>query len=235
MKKWFKIVEPNEPKVATIAMVHKDFEDAENRILAEAKKILNVDVNEKKVKVLDVLGFTNSKGFVEEKKKVEKKNNAERNSEFIRTIKSIFPEYKIITFKEVESICQKYSLFFTESKHFIGDIPDENINEMLEFGDRYIVQKDNAVEKGEASTFPRCAKDDEKIRFTVVATPDLINIESGKLVLQGSEYILPDPGRVVMARFKSNSFGDSNSDIFLIVTKWGDEAEIDEFHNQEEN
>ncbi len=237
--KWLKVSKADEPKVATIAMVHKDFDTAEDRILKKVHKILNAKVNEDKVDSLELLGFTGSKGYLDGAKKLKKKRDIKVSSELIDKVKQYFPEYKIITRMELNSICTKYGLVFTESQHFIGEIPTENINDMMEFGDRYITKRQKAMVDGASSTMPKCHLAGEKINFTVVATPDLINIKEGHLVLEGNEYVLPDPDPVVLARFHMPgelSIRESKkNDVFLIVTKWGDEAEIGEFHNQEEN
>lgn len=125
---------PSKEQTQTIIeKIHNEFDTAGDKLLAEANEVLNGNYDIQKGERLQRLGFTNSRAAVDadtvKKMKVEKKKQAE-TVEYFRTF---YPNNKFITEELVKKICEKYNLVFGAINHYKGDVPEKNITEMENF------------------------------------------------------------------------------------------------------
>lgn len=118
-----------------IEQIHKEFNNAGDRLLKEAKEIIaGITIeNEAKATRLNNLGFSSSKEVAKaetaRKEKREKEEFAKAMEYFI--IK--YPKYKFITHDVAIKICEKYNLFIGHVRQYKGFVPEKNLKEIEEF------------------------------------------------------------------------------------------------------
>lgn len=124
--------------------IHETFFTEVDRLLADAKILRSThsdkeDLLERKSN-LEKLGFVSAKPVVEGSDEFNRlrqiKNDNVKRENLVNTIKYFsfkYPMYKFITEESVEMICKKYNLMYSEVSNYIGDVPDKNINDMLNF------------------------------------------------------------------------------------------------------
>ena len=131
-------------KPTPVEVIHAEFDSAQDRILDECDKILaelqipTETQIEKKASIMEELGFINSeiiqqaKVLKERTQKIEQKINLTIiQAESIRYFKQKYPFEKFITVDELNRICEKYNLIHAPVSNYIKDIPEKNVNEML--------------------------------------------------------------------------------------------------------
>jgi hypothetical protein len=123
-----------------IAEIHNEFDTAENRLLREAKQILEetrLPENEKTGERLLALGFENTSYGIKAKSTLQKTKElklliAKTRSQvdMINYYKFKYPFLKFITEEELNKICIKYNLIYSSVKNYIGDVPIDKIKEI---------------------------------------------------------------------------------------------------------
>ncbi len=119
----------------TIEKIHRKFDTAGEKLLAQAKEILATPVvsNSDKIIRLNKIGFGTSKPIKDLEEVTKKKTEAQETIEAIEYYQTYYPSYKFIAKSQIEKICKKYGLLFGESKNYLGDIPDKNLAEIEAF------------------------------------------------------------------------------------------------------
>lgn len=118
--------------VETIEAIHNEFDSATERLLAEAKTIIEKPITDKGERMAKI-GFGSTAEAKEALVIKSEKQAAANLAHRIMDYSVRYPNNKFITEQEVKKICEKYSLVFGESKDYIGDIPDENLLEIEAF------------------------------------------------------------------------------------------------------
>ena len=124
----------------TVKDIHKDFDEATDRILNEAKAILETPKNTR-AEALHELGFhamTETKEHIEF---LDKKRENEQYMTYVLRYLQAYPDNKFITVDEVDRLCKKYNLTCGKVTRYIGDVPDKNLFEIAAFKD--VVQKED--------------------------------------------------------------------------------------------
>jgi hypothetical protein len=118
-----------------IEEIHFEFDSATERLLSEAKEILanSSGIAKEKAERLKRLGFNSAKPVAEtkEQEEVEKKSNDLANK--IVYFQQFYPSNKFITEQEAERICKKYGLALGPVGRYIGDVPEKNLREIEQF------------------------------------------------------------------------------------------------------
>lgn len=135
----------NKPKyIPIVEEIHDTFYTEVDKLLKEAKIPKSLETNkqiliEKRDKLVS-LGFRNTKECQEantEINRLEKlKLENENKDQLIKAINYFsfkYPHYKFITEDSVKKICEKYNLIYGEVNNYIGEVPDLNIQHMLDF------------------------------------------------------------------------------------------------------
>lgn len=119
----------------TIEAIHKRFDIAGERLLAQAKRIIanSKSPNTNKVERLKALGFGATKPIKEMQEREKAQSEAHVIIEAIEYYTTYYPSYKFISIKQIESISKKYGLLYGDSKNYLGDIPDKNLEEIEAF------------------------------------------------------------------------------------------------------
>lgn len=115
-----------------IAEIHAEFDTAQDRLLKEAKKVLN-DVNTNVIGIADRLksiGFKNTptakRGAEVKEKLVKSKDEATLIEYYAQT----YPFLKFLTESELERICIKYNLIYASVERYKEDVPEKNIKDI---------------------------------------------------------------------------------------------------------
>lgn len=118
-----------------IEKIHRKFDTAGEKLLAQAKEILATPIvnNSDKITRLNKIGFGTAKPIKDLEEVTKKKTEAQETIEAIEYYQTYYPSYKFISKSQIEKICKKYGLLFGESKNYLGDIPDKNLAEIEAF------------------------------------------------------------------------------------------------------
>lgn len=232
-----------------IAEIHNDFDSASERLLAEAKNIVNKDTG--KGDRLRQLGFNNS-GPAKEVEEVRKAQfNIEQLASRVKYFNQWYPHNKFITEDSVQKICEKYGLVFADAQYYKGDVPEKNLREMEQFvlrkedmasdmfgdivgrirsrliggdwGNGFIVPRGGWNE----TPFPSFSTEEErssKPSFKICAPEK--DFDTSMLTKKGHKLELNIPDPIVLQPVRGG---------YLIVTKWGLEASDDLVKNEKAN
>lgn len=234
--------------IATVADVHEDFDTAHERILTksraiveEAKQILNREIvkEDENLSRLEKMGFSNLPQ-VKEKKEVEELietatdslKTGEREAKRVLAYLEKYPNNKFINQEELTEICRRYGLVTGTPAEFIGEIPLKNQKEILEFklhendyfyyttsryGERKTTKKAYEEYKRESNCADTvyCEKDP---KLYIVGTIDQFDMQGKKI---SADFRIVDEDPVVLAEVEGG---------YIIVSKWGAEADLKEFN-----
>lgn len=145
--KTIKSLAPTKSPEAIIAEIHETVDQAQERLLAEAKQILEQTTKKEllekdnKIALLEELGFTNSKQLVqlrEHNNKITEQNNSQlsvqaaatKNAELIMYYMQEYPNYKFINYDVIAHLMRKYDLSIGNIEGYAGDIPMKNLLEL---------------------------------------------------------------------------------------------------------
>jgi len=123
-----------EPIFVTVEEIHAEFDSAEERILAEAREIIEAttpsEKKSKKANMLENLGFSSSEIVVENIEAKEIIGLSSGIANYINELKVKYPIEKFITVKELDRICNKYNLIHAPVSNYERDVPEKNVLEM---------------------------------------------------------------------------------------------------------
>jgi len=130
-------------KIVTVEEIHQEFDDAQEKVLKEASDILDGIPTkdsrlERKALKLEITGFAKSELLQEYyTKNTEIETIAKAVEGRKRMLDSImkfiqkYPYQKFITVDELDNICGKYGLIYAPVKHYIKDVPEKNLDEIV--------------------------------------------------------------------------------------------------------
>lgn len=128
--------------VEIIEAIHNDFDTAQERLLQDAKKVLNslpnVEIkNEDLAKRLSKYGFVNSAQVNEVKKLQDQKAEIEKTrglkqgeAELVLHYKETYPFMKFLTVEELDRLCEKWDLIHASVDHYKEAIPIKNLEDI---------------------------------------------------------------------------------------------------------
>jgi len=192
----------DEPEVNVIELIHEDFDNAADEFLEKANEILKEGTKEMKPeiqKALEEFGFKRAHDVVEIKEAAKAKAVAKDVAEKVSYFFEHYPFNKFITREQVKDICKKYGLVFGKTEWYIGNIPEKNQMEIAGFK----------------------VRDEDKIEsrdIMIVATEKEFD-QKGLQMSNGWELKELPKDPIVLYPVSGG---------FLIVSKWGLEADLDE-------
>ena len=192
----------DEPEVNVIELIHEDFDNAADEFLEKANEILKEGTKEMKPEIqtaLEEFGFKRAQDVVEIKEAAKAKAVAKDVAEKVSYFFEHYPFNKFITREQVKDICKKYGLVFGKTEWYIGNIPEKNQMEIAGFK----------------------VRDEDKIEsrdIMIVATKDEFD-QKGLQMSNGWELKELPKDPIVLYPVSGG---------FLIVSKWGLEADLDE-------
>lgn len=115
--------------------IHHEFETAADKLLEEAKSIIQEaatkDVD--KVSRLEKLGFKQVNQVTQLKPLLQKAELSKEQVELLKYYKHKYPFNKFITEEQVKIICHKYNLVCGDVSRFTGFVPEKNLREIENF------------------------------------------------------------------------------------------------------
>lgn len=229
----------------TAAEIHQEFGKIGQQIVAEAKAILEQGRLKDADEIISIheLGFKNAKNVrdaLEQKKKLE---SAKETVDLVEYYAEKYPGSSFLTYDKLVEICEKYGLVRGDADCFIGNIPAINRREILGFklkpeDNKYykrilisdgISERDRSwktydyekityneyVENKDKKHGDSISYFKEKGEFQVIATQDQFDMKN-KIIDSHYRIVTNDP--IVLISCKGG---------YLVVTKWGDEAEYE--------
>jgi len=125
--------EPVRDPQVVIAEIHESFDSASEKLLNEAKAILNGSYDIEKGERLKNIGFVLAKKAVEATTIASQKKKNEELANLIEYYQIHYPDNKFITEDKTKEICQKYGLLCAETRYYISDVPEKNLQEIENF------------------------------------------------------------------------------------------------------
>lgn len=128
------------PKQYTVKEIHEDFDQSGDRLLAEAKEIIEkAGVKQDYVSLAESLGFTQAKHVVAAKALIPTMELALQ----LEQLKAKYPNQKFLTVKQLKQLCAKYGLIAAPVAHYKEEVPEENLLEIanaqkLDRADAYV-------------------------------------------------------------------------------------------------
>lgn len=118
-----------------VLAIHKEFDTASDRLLAQANEILEKakQFDAGKVDLLIKLGFTQANQVSEYKPVIEKAKLSESQIKLVKYYKARYPLNKFITEEQVMEICYKYNLVCGDISRFKGFVPSKNLQQIASF------------------------------------------------------------------------------------------------------
>lgn len=219
-----------------IKKIHKEFDEAQERLLMEAQKLLSTTAEDRELEVANRLrevGFNSTPLVQKVYEREHTKALAERKAELISYYKYTYPFLKFITIDELDRICKKYNLIYAAVSRYIKDIPEKNLRDIentqpLKKEDRYNGDIYAQIEREKQNLFNRGVHmssgfinflqsriDHEKEGLFIAAPKDHFNLRG--LVQDGFGFFRPKVKDPIVFRYVRGGV--------QIITKWGLEAE----------
>lgn len=231
--------------------IHHEFENAGEKLLEEAYRIIGEQpvFNKTKIERLQKFGFSQVKENIEASGIIKTIELSESHIQFVKYYKKQYPHHKFITQEQVKAICHKYNLVCGDVSRFIGFVPEKNLNDLENFklkkDELENLKIDETYERNENSIY----KTYSVSKFINDKYPDsqsvIDAITSGKLAPMSGKYIIND-GLKICAPVKDMDISglelkegyklERKIEIpdpvvlqpveggYLILTAWGDEA-----------
>lgn len=128
------------PKKATnypaiVDEIHNEFNTAGEKLLIEARKIIDAQpvVNKSKNELLKSFGFKNTQEVQRADTVLGTIKISEEQMQLINKYAIKYPLQKFITETQVESICKKYNLIFGYVEQYTGFVPEKNLKQIANF------------------------------------------------------------------------------------------------------
>lgn len=136
----FNIFKSKKSVQQTIEAIHNEFDAAGERLLKEAKDILSGVALDEKGERLKKLGFIQAKAAAKNTELARRNEEIKRNNEkrqegakWVQYYSMHYPNHKFITEEIVNEICKKYNLYCGPVSRYKGDVPLKNVSEMEGF------------------------------------------------------------------------------------------------------
>ena len=216
-----------------IEQIHKEFECAGEKLLAEAVSILDEieKHNFSKGELLKELGFTSAQECVEIESFNKKKEETELNARMVREYSFKYPNNKFITEEMVKEICNKYNLVCGDVDLYKGFVPEKNLREIAKFkikeediqhariirgSIKYISKKDydHAISNPYLRSHALIDISYQKLTKLKICAP-IKDMETKDMELDGVHLKKHIPDPIVLHHVNNG---------YLILTAWGEEA-----------
>jgi hypothetical protein len=113
-----------------IAAIHNEIDTSAERLLTEAKEIINNLTLSDKADRLKSIGFINSETVKINEKKSKLLVSNKEQANLIKYYQSTYPFLLFLTENELDRICKKYGLVYAPVSRYLKDVPDKNIKEI---------------------------------------------------------------------------------------------------------
>ena|SRR3990167_3033660 len=198
---------------AIVHEIHREFLTEGERLLSEAKEHLTgIAVKEKKISLLDAIGFENVKEVAQKGELLIEKRQHNKMAHIIHNYACKYPNYKFITEDSVDVICKKYALVWGGIEFFTGFVPMKNAQDIKTFFRN--LREEDVETTGTNGWFGTKKKKSLKELLFIVAPQK--DFDADRAELKGNKMEKKSPPDPIVLFQVPNGF--------LICTAWGDEA-----------
>lgn len=133
---FFKNESKGKSSVQIIEEIHNEFDTAQDRLLSEAKSILDnvvlseVEKMESTAHRLKSLGFIKTALVKKADEITSKLVKSKEEASLIMYYKQTYPFLKFLTESELDRICKKWNLVYNSVRTYIKDVPEKNLKEI---------------------------------------------------------------------------------------------------------
>lgn len=114
-----------------VEKIHQEIDTAEDRLLAEARRIIALNINTSdKAERLERIGFTGSEIVIRNKAKKNVLVTGKDQASLIEYYKQNYPFQKFLTELEFDRICKKYNLIYAPIANYKRDVPENNLKDL---------------------------------------------------------------------------------------------------------
>lgn len=224
--------------------IHTAFDTCGERLVKEAQALLqNAQDNniEHRRKLLLDAGFHNSEVVKQTNELFFKRTEAQ---DIMSCYNNMNGMYKVITLQEIVNITEKYKLCMTQNKHYQGDVPEKNLNDILRFKeqskDKVRFDTDNMRICAFESDFTKDAAFDIKEgikqkKITIFKRKDPIVLYPCRGIVSYNTINTILGGRSVWQDRDEKQESTINEKYWYVVTAWGPEASDPKIINQKFN
>lgn len=242
-KNWLKPKSTNNSQsvLEVVEEIHNKFNNAADEALAEANEILgNHKPVEDHVAKLAQLGFTNMPSVrkaADQKRKIQLVSS---QAAIIAKYQQKYSRYKYILEHQVDEICKKYNLIMGGVDRYKGEVPKKNVEEIAKFNENKIAIEDMRYTKSYNWREEEIISYEEYLRNRESSSRSIYNyrsvdgymicaplkdMEMDKAELKGHRIVeIPDPVVLYPVQFG-----------YLIISKWGIEANDQDLVNEKMN
>lgn len=226
----------NEVEAVDVAVIHKDFRGVADRLLEEAKLIINKAKPDDRVNRYKKLGFGGITRVKEHDQAHKEKAEREKLLHLINDYKVKYPLCQFIDSSSLEELCKKYGLVYAPAEYFNQEIPEENLKEIEAFKlkkedhvkqywtFRTVNELRTVYTEKETDGMWGVIRHQNSAGFNVVATKDMFDVPQG-FKFSGSTLRAQVKDPIVLMLVPKG---------FLIVTAWGPEAELPELNTDKQ-
>ena len=230
--------------MTTVEKIHKEFREALDSSKIEVGNVQMLEDVNSSMERLSSLGLERTKTYQKFSKQYDGQAGVLRTNKLITELQNLetrYPAYRLIGLKKVVEISEKYGLFVSGIKNFIGTIPAKNLSEIERhreimrldgkgdcafYSNNQVLNhlhKNNLQGANTPTDFIAAPKQDFCEGLTPVGRILYDDIKRPKMVLGFNiDISFPAPDPIVLCPMKVN-----NAIIFQIVTAWGPEADDD--------
>jgi hypothetical protein len=133
------VEEPTSKYPKEVEEIHHAFETAADKLLEEAKAVIDQssNLNLDKVKRLSALGFKQANEVAKSQEIIKKVEFSQEQVALVERYRKQYPRNKFITKDQVIEICNKYGLVTANSSAYKGFVPEKNLQQIEAFDENY--------------------------------------------------------------------------------------------------
>lgn len=124
------VFKPTKDVNELVEEIHNEFDAAQDRLLQEAKNIINGCLLNNKAERLKNLGFSAAEIVVQNEAKKRLLVKSKEQADLIEYYATNYPFQKFLTEDELDRICKKYNLVYAPVSAYKKDVPEKNIYEI---------------------------------------------------------------------------------------------------------
>jgi len=226
-------------ELSQVQKIHKDFYNSLDTSTIQVQDLEDIKEYNSAAQRLSSFGLRNSATYQKLQEKIQSSEETNSNNELANTLLEIeakFPKYRLIGFKKVMELCERYNLYLSPIENYTGIIPNKNLTEMEKYHEMlkgkgisantnsidYLLQKTYGI--GQSPVYLICApmKDFNKKGLAAIGrTLQYFNSPKFEFRVElKMPNLMPDPIVLSPLNIKGNL-------IFHIATAWGPESDDD--------
>ena len=227
------------PGLTQVQKIHKDFYNSLDTSTIQVQDLEDIKEYNSAVKRLSSFGLNSSATYQKLQKKIQSSEETSSNNILANALLEIetkFPKYRLIGFKKIMELCEKYNLYLSPIENYTGIIPNKNLMEMEKYHETLKGQSISANTNSLEYLFQNVYGTGQEPRYLICAPRRDFDkkglVEVGRTLQHFNKprfefkaelkmpNLMPDPIVLSPINIKGNL-------IFHIATAWGPESDDD--------